>query len=254
LIKVHGKPTGRFNQLTNLKLGRGKYIAFCDGDDYWNDLNKLQNQATLLENHSCFAIAYHDMRKVDENGKPLSGPVLGKRFCVNRTSKQVMAWRSPIHPSSAMVRRVNMKELPESFREVMCADLFMLGFVAQYGKAGVAPVLPGSYRIHAGGIFSKQKRLTRSKYALSTYQELTDCLKQPFRSAVGFRLCEFHNVVILDLLAAKSFGAAFGQASQMLKDVPRRIGWLFPLYQLRWLASFFKNRVRKTSESNDYRE
>lgn len=47
----------------------GKYIAFCEGDDYWTDTQKLQKQADFLEKHNEYGMVCTDYSKLFQNDK-----------------------------------------------------------------------------------------------------------------------------------------------------------------------------------------
>lgn len=46
-----------------------KYIASCEGDDYWIDPHKLQKQINFLEDHIDYAACYHNILPVDKDGQ-----------------------------------------------------------------------------------------------------------------------------------------------------------------------------------------
>lgn len=52
---------------------RGKYIAWCDGDDYWIDDYKLQKQIDILERNPNIAVCFHPVKIIYEesNQKPI---------------------------------------------------------------------------------------------------------------------------------------------------------------------------------------
>lgn len=53
-----------------IKIARGKYIAICEGDDYWIDNRKLAKQIGYMENHPDCAFCFSNARTLDiQNGK-----------------------------------------------------------------------------------------------------------------------------------------------------------------------------------------
>jgi len=78
-ILIDGKPTGRFNMLYNLFICRGKYIALCEGDDYWTDPYKLQKQFDILESDFSCSLCAHPFRNYFKNSNDY-GPIQLNRF------------------------------------------------------------------------------------------------------------------------------------------------------------------------------
>ncbi len=49
--------------IMNDKHRRAQYIAFCEGDDYWTDPQKLQRQVDFLDSHPDYSMCFHSAKK-----------------------------------------------------------------------------------------------------------------------------------------------------------------------------------------------
>ncbi|MCR5125739.1 MAG: glycosyltransferase [Treponema sp.] len=62
-----------------VKLAKGKYIAICEGDDYWIDENKLQMQVDFLEKNPDYGLCYTYARRFYQSTQKFSKKRFGKK-------------------------------------------------------------------------------------------------------------------------------------------------------------------------------
>lgn len=61
----------------NFPRAQGKYIAFCEGDDYWIDSYKLQKQIDLLDSNKEFGLCYTKANIYNQNQQKIEQNQLG---------------------------------------------------------------------------------------------------------------------------------------------------------------------------------
>lgn len=131
-ISIHGRPTGRFQFAYSHFIARGKYIAICEGDDYWTDPMKLQKQIDFLEENEEYVLSHHDSRAVNESGEKIKGSRLPDENKKDYTHEGLMS--SPWLLTSSFCYRKIYETYPPSFFKVMNADLFIVSILGRHGR------------------------------------------------------------------------------------------------------------------------
>lgn len=128
----------------------GKYIAICEGDDFWTDTNKLQKQVDLLEKNPTLSFCFHKAYRFDARNEAHN------KIYPQNLSKTVLSPKDffaiPTIPTASVVFRNNI-ELPELYHSHL--DTILFSTLLSKGNAGFIDEQMSSYRLHDGGISDK---------------------------------------------------------------------------------------------------
>ena len=85
---------------------RGKYIALCEGDDYWTDPDKLQLQVDFLESHPDYTACVHDTLVHSVGGGRADYRLLKRgRDCDVRFEDVLFGMSHAFHTSSIVAKK-----------------------------------------------------------------------------------------------------------------------------------------------------
>lgn len=134
---------------------RGKYVAFCEGDDYWTDPMKLQKQVATLDKHANVFICGHWANIIDEYGNQNGtyGKTCPERFSIRHSLKGTV-----LHPNSWLFRSIDWQHQKnyELVTRLPAGDDPMMLLLLSRGEGFCLKEVCSVYRIHKGGTWSSQ--------------------------------------------------------------------------------------------------
>jgi glycosyltransferase involved in cell wall biosynthesis len=158
-----------------LRACRGKYIALCEGDDYWTDPLKLQKQVDLLEAEPEISACYTNAAIVNENGSAQPSVYMGagspgslmvqhKKTC--RAQADILSCLG-IPTCTVCCRAQYVRTMPEWTCHVPTGDWALAMVLAEHGPIKYMDEITATYRRHRGGVWSSLEAEQSWKQLLS---------------------------------------------------------------------------------------
>ncbi len=227
----YSKGEGAISVRFNFPRAKGKYIAMCEGDDYWIDPHKLQKQVDILENNVNLAAVVTNVSVSDMQGKILHVERPGNVVPNNKTGiYNIHDFFRDGHqyPTlSVIFRRGNMNrtiQLMSQLQNPFLGD-WILWIILHYtlGDFYYLDQVTGSYRINPTSITHTANVVNRWKADFEIRKQLIKML--PF---------EYHKYLKSDWYAYFQIAMAWRKQNKLIKMM-----WYF-------FRSFLSNPIKLT--------
>ena len=137
------------NAVDALNGTRGKYVALCEGDDFWTDPEKMRRQISHLEDHPDVSVCFHPVLCTwEDHSRPdsIQPPAADDRD---------LSLNALLHENFMATNSVVYRRLPsyDDIPDVLPLDWFLHIRHARRGQISMLPQVMAVYRRHPGGLW-----------------------------------------------------------------------------------------------------
>ncbi|EGV42936.1 glycosyltransferase [Bizionia argentinensis JUB59] len=180
---------------------RGKYIALCEGDDYWTDPLKLQKQVDFLELNADFVISWTNYQTFN-----------GSSFLPNKWDQKeenttidyynIFSPYCTLTLTAVFKREALNLELLKSFKYAKDNSLYIV--LLQKGKGVFMDFESAVYRVHEDGVYSLQSDFFKNYSSYLNVKEVTDAIPKSRTSNVKKVIKSLGNAAAFEVLKLKN--------------------------------------------------
>lgn len=147
----YSKGIKRISYEFNFPRAKGKYIAVCEGDDYWVDPYKLQKQIDYMENHPDCGMCFHaaEINKVGEGKVSEIRPY--NKSCITPIKDIILGGRDFIATNSIVYRKQIMNDAPYFYLNASVGDYPLRVMTSTHKYAYYMNEIMSTYRIGVKG-------------------------------------------------------------------------------------------------------
>jgi glycosyltransferase involved in cell wall biosynthesis len=224
----------------NYRRARGKYIAYCEGDDYWTDPLKLQKQVDFMEAYPEYSVCFHDFQVYDLRNERWSKPIYNVNISlvdggVDITLEMYLRNSNYGRPLTMLFRVSNFNyQWQKNYRYYR--DTHEIYHLLCEGKGKFMDFIGGVYNMHDGGVSSSIKLSTSALVVRETYKELYKCsLQDKIIKKFMFETLLWNN----DIISKKEFVI-------ILRDY----FFIMPTIVMKVLYTIIKRKIKSIQLSN----
>lgn len=222
---------------TVFAAARGKYIAFCEGDDHWIDPQKLQKQVDVLEADptavGCFTNAFNER---DGERTPFFGSGYSRIPDARVTERDIVLGQG-IPTCTLVFRAEALLPLPTELAVSPVGDTILFTHLARAGDLIYIPEVTAVRTMHAGGIHSLSGKLHRVKVQEQVLPMLDRMTQGRYHGEINSRLAKMYRTT-WDLAMKKN---DLRLARHLWPNLARRrktMGWGIPTTVRNWFKAW----------------
>ncbi len=200
-----------------LPRATGKYIALCEGDDYWAAPDKLQTQVDFMESHPTYSACFHNA-SVRYEGDPEKSHVLIRDPPKSTYTVRDLATGNVV-PTLSVLFRSNLFVFPDWYKRMPIGDWPLHVLNAEHGPFRYIDRVLAVYRVHGSGLWSSLRRSKTYEVNIAVAQAIDAHLHFRFTDDIKESIACWHYQAAQSL---EEEGATSGIVAHLLKALHPR--------------------------------